>query len=126
MSECNIIVITPSNEIKQINIYDTELDIDNFNIDDILHHINRITVDSRGIGTIERECDFETHSYTFSVFGWTEGSIININPYTFIYPIDSVQFFGNIFVILWNEKGIINLTLDTYNDFITNFKEETY
>lgn len=123
MNDCNIIVITPNLLIKQININDTNIDIDNFDIDDITPFINNNITDSRGIGFIQRECDFETLDYSISVFGWCEGRLEDINPYTFIYPLDCVQFFGNIYVILWNKNGIINFTLDAYNDFIVNFTD---
>ena len=74
-----------------------------------------------GKGSISRECDFtykpKEDEITISIFAFTDGKEKQINKTELPPPIDSEIYYGNIFVFAHVDNKLINLTLDTYNEF---------
>ena len=73
--------------------------------------------DIRGHGKIERECDFEWHENTLSVFAFNDGKSGKENKTELPPPLDTQLYFGNIIIIAHFEGKVTELSLEDYEEF---------
>lgn len=70
-----------------------------------------------GKGDISRECDFNYKNITISVFGFSDGKAGKENKFDLPPPIDQTLYFGCLIIIAHKKENIINIDVDTFNEF---------
>lgn len=114
MTKINSIVLNINGDITEISIKQN-LDIDNLD-----NKFVKNILKNKGIGNIERQCDWELeNNIIFSIFGWSNGKSGTENKHELPPPVDEDLLFGDMLII----KTILGKVYDLSKEDYANFYE---